>query len=268
MRPTFTVLIGSCGRDTLEESLSSMKHQMIPGDEVIVSFDTRAREPEWYETQLNRVRKFKAGFIATGYTGIADTPKVFPDGSKAAVGQPYSWLGVEQINHALRIIPIATSHVFTIGDDDIFVDGAFANIREVCAKYPNRPILYRFIAPNRWLLWDKPRLRPCWISGCCIAAPVQYVGPHPTDIETTHDYRWIEDILHNAKRDGWDPVWMDFVGVVARPDKAVGRQALWTCYDCNTYGRYENMVGGLVKCTNCRAPIDKNFRIVEPALQE
>lgn len=236
MRPTFTVLIGTIGRPSLRESLESIARQaLIPGDQVYVGLDARAMSQEEYKANVALVRSYNSSpsvvgaFEVYGYVGFADAEKVYPDWPqfrqpdgtplRVPAGQPYSWLGVEQINHALRSLPISGSHLTTIGDDDIFVDGAFAALRPICALDQSRPVFYRFLSPARDLLWDRPRLRSCKISGCCILAPRQWVGLHPTDIETTHDYRWMKEIEDRARAAGKPPIWVDYLGVVARPSE-------------------------------------------------
>lgn len=241
MTPTFTVLIGSAGRKSLKASLDSIaRQQREAGDQVIVSFDTFERGH--MEEQQEFVRSYGEGFIATSYNA------------------GYHWLGVEQINHALRTVPITGSHLFTIGDDDVFVDGAYHHLRRLCISYPDRPILFRFQAPNRAVLWDKPRMRPCLISGCCIAAPVQFNDLMHTRIETTHDYDWMMEIIRKAHEAGHEPVWVDYVGVIARPDVRgddVAHAGVWQCWACKRWKYREDLVLDQVRCA-CGVPIDLN----------
>jgi hypothetical protein len=129
----------------------------------------------------------------------------------------YHWLGVEQINFAIREVPMTGSHVTTIGDDDVFLPGAYDQLRRTLEPEPQRPALWRFVAPNGWVLWDQPRLKPCYISGCCIGAPREFVREMHTRKETTHDYDWIVDIVEQAKKVGQEPLWIDYVAVVDRP---------------------------------------------------
>lgn len=224
--PTFTVLIGSANRASLRQSLDSIARQAhVPGDQCIIAFDALEKTSDELERAITLVKSYGDGFEACAYNS------------------GYHWLGVEQINHALRTMPITGSHVFTIGDDDVFVDGAYEALRPFCAQYPLRPILYRFIAPNRWILWDKPRMSPCLISGCCIAAPYPFVREMHTRIETTHDYDWMIDIIRQAKlMAGTDPLWLDYVGVIARPDRYrddVMHQPIWRCWNCPRWGHRE-----------------------------
>ncbi len=172
----------------------------------------------------------------------------------------FHWLGVAQINYLMRTIPITGSHVFTIGDDDVFVDGAYEALRPYCAAEPLRPIIYKFLAPNRWILWDQPRMKSCFISGCCIAAPWEFVEPMHLRLETTHDYDWMMAIIEKS---GVEPLWLDYVGVIARPDvwgNDVTHRGVWQCRDCARWDYLENLndhcvCGAVIDTTNQRPRI-------------
>ena len=187
MIPTFSVLIGSIGRPVLKHTLDSIARQRrVPGDQVIVAIDSFEQGDRPDVQAL--VRSYGDGFEVCAYDS------------------GYHWLGVEQINYALRTVPITGSHIFTMGDDDVFVDDAYLTLRTLCAAVPDRPILYRFLTPEnerggRLVLWDRPELQINHISGCCIAAPVADVAPMTTERIVTHDYFWIEDIVRRSNRD-------------------------------------------------------------------
>jgi len=224
MTPTFTVLIGSLGRPSLKHTLDSIKRQSrVPGDQVIVSIDA-FEQGERQEVQ-DFVHSYGEGFIACAYDA------------------GYHEFGVEQINYAWRTIPITGSHIFTIGDDDVFVDAAYSTLRPFCAAEPDRPILYRFLTPakiGRCLLWDQPRLQVCRISGCCIAAPRKFVEPMETGHGAIHDFFWIEAIV---KKSGVDPLWLNYVGVIACPDRrgdSVAHAGVWECWHCKRFGYKED----------------------------
>lgn len=276
MIPTFTITIGSAGRASIVEMLDSIERQeRMPSDQCLVCFDALDKTGDELGYLVDLVESYGVGFQATSYTGIAEVKKIippcgpYPDGATIEPGQPYHWLGVEQINHLLRSVPITGSHVFTIGDDDVFVDSAYSVIRQACSRHPLQPILYRFQAPNRWILWDRPRLKACYISGCCIAAPVEYVGLHPTDIETTHDYRWIDDIVKKAQAAGHSPAWLDYVGVIARPDRPHAIQGIWTCpNNCDFTQAWGYVAEGKnTRCRSCGADLWEDV-ILEPKIVE
>lgn len=240
MTPTFTVLIGSICRPVLKNALDSIARQhRIPGDQVIVAID--AFEQGERQDIQDMVHSYGEGFIACAYDS------------------GYHWLGVEQINYAMRTIPITGSHVLTIGDDDVFVDGAYQMLRPICEANPLRPIIWRFLAPPRCLLWDIPRMRACLISGCCIAMPYEFNGLMHTRIETTHDYDWMMDGISRAEHAGnYKPVWVNWVGVIARPDRRgadVTHEGVWQCWHCKTWGYQEDRPLSKVHCPSCGAVV-------------
>ena len=223
MTPTFTVLIGSICRPSLRDTLDSIHRQArVRGDQVIVSIDAFERG-ERKDVQ-DFVHSYGEGFIACAYDS------------------GYHEFGVEQINFAMRTIPITGSHIFTIGDDDVFVDGAYSVLRPVCAANPGRPILYKFLTPakiGRGLLWDVPRLQICKISGCCIAAPWELVEPMEIGQGAVHDYYWIEKICKKV-----EPLWLDYVGVIACPDErenGVVHRGVWQCWHCKRFRYMEDV---------------------------
>jgi len=269
MTPTFTVVIGSAGRPSLKTTLDSVARQDLRStDQCLVGIDSRRMPYEEINRLERLVQSYGVGFVAEPYTGIAAEDKTIPEnapGGPAGLvrrGEPYSWLGVEQINHMMRTVPMTGSHVMTVGDDDVFVDSAYATLRHICSMYPLQPVIFRFQAPNGWILWDKPRLAPCLISGCCVAMPNAWNGYHPTDIETTHDYRWIEAGVNLAKKScGYSPLWLDFVGVIARPPRLtngdVAHRGVWTCpRNCDftkAWGHLE--LGKPGQCPHCKADL-------------
>jgi len=203
---TYCVLIGSAGRPSLASTLDSFARQARrPGDRLIVSFDAFEKSPTYLQGLCEFVTSRGAGFIALAYDA------------------GYHWFGVEQINAAIRAaLHLSCSHVFTLGDDDIFVDGAFDRLRPLTDRYPERPVLYRFLAPWRRVLWDEPRMKKSHISGCCIAAPALYVDAMPTAQYVEHDFDWMQAIL---RRSSAPPLWIDDLLVVARPDRAADGSA-------------------------------------------
>lgn len=237
MTPTFTVLIGSIGRPQLKHALDSIQRQArVPGDQVIVSIDSFEHGDRQDVQAL--VKSYGVGFDVCAYDS------------------GYHWYGVEQINYALRAVPITGSHVFTIGDDDVFVDHAYATLRPLCAAEPLRPILYRFLSPWRELLWDVPRMQMSRISGCCIAAPRVFVGPMPTRLYVEHDYDWMLEILNRSNR---DPLWLNKTLVIARPDARgadVAHRGVHACHVCHLVRYYEDVELGEPYCPNCGVAAD------------
>lgn len=208
--PSFTVLVGTIGRPSIVNLVHSFVNQegRTEGDQLILTIDTHNR------AEADADRAFEA------VKGLERKDGVL----LYRMGAGYNHFGVPQINWAWRNAPITGTHILTIGDDDVFVPGAFAALRSKCAASPNCPILFRFVAPWREILWDREGvLERGRISGCCLAAPRRFNAEHPTDPKAaepdcTHDFDWIEGVVGRAKEAGHEAVWWDEVLVVARPD--------------------------------------------------
>ena len=242
MTPTFTVLIGSAGRDSLKYTLDSIaKQDRIPDDRVIVCFDSYENEPSAELIQF--VHSYGPWAIACEYDS------------------GYHFYGVEQVNFALkhRVHEMST-HVLTLGDDDVLTDRAYSRLRPVVAAYPDQAVLFRFVAPWRELLWDVPQMRRSRISGCCIAAPKQFVGLMDTKTQNPdgteykeHDFDWMQAIIRES---GQEPYWLDEVLVIARPDEdgkgGVKQRGLSRCWHCQTWRWLEDVSVTETHCPKCR----------------
>lgn len=252
MTPTFTVLIGSSGRASLKDSLDSIKRQaLVDGDQVIIAFDAYERSEAWLEEKIRLVTSYGPGFEAVGYVGHR------PDGT------PYHWYGIEQINYAMRTVQMTGSHVLTIGDDDVYVDGAFEALRRRCQPQPNRPVLFKFVAPWRELLWDIPQMRIARIGGCCIAAPAAFVDLFPTREYIEHDFDWMLGILGRSQQT--TPDWWNRVLVIARPDARgtdVTHRGILQCWNCKDWRYLEDVDALKYQCPKCAVVLDFPHRDV------
>jgi len=204
MGVSFTVLIGCLGRPTLVDTLRSCARQAwAPGDQVCVVVDTSAQGHRPDVVQL--VQTCGAGFHVDEF-GLR--------------GGAY---GTPQINHALEHFPQTGSHLLTLGDDDVYVDGAWATIRRHLEAAPAVPLLWRFVAPWRAVLWPRPVFEIEKISGCCIAAPREFAPAMPERKQgrpyPEHDYDWMRAIIRAAGRVRW----LDEILVIARPPIIRGR---------------------------------------------
>lgn len=198
---TFSVVVGSAGRPQLRTMLDSIRRQKrLAGDQCIVivdSFEQGVRE----DVQA-LVRSYGEGFIAGAYDS------------------GYHWLGVEQVNYALQHVPLTGSHVLLLGDDDVFVDGAYERIRPVCDANPGRAVLWQVVMPHdkntgqRDILPRHASIARGTIGGSSIAAPREYVGLHSTRKYVSHDYDWLYAVIDKS---GKDPVWIMDAFVVTRP---------------------------------------------------
>jgi hypothetical protein len=198
--PSIAVVIGTIGRPTLEDTLESIKAQGLrAGDQVIVVRDS-FEDPDDMRLVQGRVERFGPQFQYAEYDA------------------GYHYNGVEQTNHGLTL---ATADVvLSLGDDDIYVDGAFEQLRRAMAPDVLRPVLFRFLAPWRVLLWDQPRMKRSHISGQCMAIPRPWQVPQPTGRYPEVDFEWMEAMLAKADR---PPLWFDELLVVARP------RVEWSC---------------------------------------
>lgn len=242
MRPTFTVIMGTLGRPTLRQTLDSFARQArVDGDQIIVAIDSFEQGDRPDVQAL--VRSYGDGFLVCAHdAGL------------------HCW-GTAQINHAFTTLPVTGSHVLTLGDDDVYVDGAFSRLRSICGVDPLRPVLARFVAPWRELLWDVPIFQRSRISGCCIAAPRAFVGLHPVlnpagQPYPEHDFDWMTDILVKAER---PPLWLDEVIVIARPDRRgddVVHRGVLQCWSCKSWRYLEDVNALDPYCPRCRAVLD------------
>ena len=232
MTPTLTIVVPTIGRPTLETTLQSIARQaLIPGDRVIVALDTYQEPPRPDVAEL--VARFGFELLEV-------------DGGVHFMGNP-------QLNAA--IARCTTDYFCALGDDDIYVDGAFETIR---AKVkPGRALLFQFYAPpylvagdpTRFVLWADRVLRVANISGCCIVAPRAALVPVSDQQRCEVDFDWIVDIVAKT---GHKPIWLNDVLIIARPDLRNGEpvhQGIATCPGCGFRGFREDFIGRL--CEEC-----------------
>lgn len=209
------MVVGSAGRDTLPQLVESfMNQEREPEDRLVIVLDSYERDGVWIQQHTDAL-----GHTAPSdwrfRTRLCSIPPVLI----YAYDSGYHWYGVEQVNWGLRYaVRRDCTHIFTLGDDDVFVKDAFKILRPLCAANMQRPVLYQFISPWRSILWDHPRMEMSHISGCCIAAPIHAVGQMPIRLYVEHDYDWMVDILSKCG----PPLWLKEVLVIARPDAKTG----------------------------------------------
>lgn len=202
---TLTVIVPTIGRPTLGDTLASIARQrLVPGDQVLIAYDSHDGDTE-HEAQT---RALVASF---GFTFVPH------DGG-------YHFYGNPQLNHAMTL---ATGDFVTcLGDDDVYVDGAFDRLRK--ALKPGRVTLCQFYSPpfetqdgpQRFLLWDLPKLRVARISGCCLIAPTKHLVPVSTERRIEVDFDWIVDVVAKS---GKPPLWLRDCLIIARPDVRNGQ---------------------------------------------
>lgn len=232
---SLTIAIPTIGRPSLRYTLDSIARQDLQsGDRVIVALDTYQEPP----------RPDVAALVAS--YGFELLPV---DGGVHFMGNP-------QLNAA--IASCSTDYFCALGDDDVYVDGAIAMLREKLK--PHRALLFQFYAPpylvagdpRRFVLWADRNLRVANISGCCIVVPREALVPVSDQQRCEVDFDWIEAIVAKTGR---RPVWLGEVLIIARPDLRDGEpvhRGVARCPGCGFRGFVEDFSDRL--CADC-APV-------------
>lgn len=229
--------MGVIGKPTLRQALDSIKKQeMIPGDCVIVCVDSFEQGPRPDVQTLVEGYGFDFCFLDAGY----------------------HFFGVEQCNYATSLIdPMRCSHVMSMGDDDVLVDGTFAALRAVAGEHPDRVIISRQVLNGYGLIWEIPAMRRCHVTGQCMLSPLRDLGVQDTRHDCTVDFDWMMDAI---RRSGQPALFLDFVSTIAHTDG--NRTGIWRCGRCGAYG-YNEDSPPLLTC--CGQFVDRNPkpRVVE-----
>lgn len=143
--PSLSIIIPTAGRPTLARALASVRGQLLPGDEVIVAYDTHAHDPARIRARAPiRTVAHDAGHHCFGHC---------------------------QINAALK--DARGDYIMVNDDDDAYTPGALDAVRAVLATLSApMPLLFRFRAHNGVLYW----VQSGWVSegavgGHCLIAP-------------------------------------------------------------------------------------------------
>ena len=200
---TLTICVPTIGRASLKDTLDSIARQaFVPGDRVLVVLDSfeQGSRPDV------RALVESYGFEYHEH-----------DGGEHFFGNP-------QLNYAMTLAD--TDFFCALGDDDVYVDGAFVRLRAQLRA--GRAALVQFLSPplgpmhQRYVLWDEPRLQKARISGCCLVAPVASLVPVKTERRIEVDFDWIEDVIAKT---GQPPVWVRECLILARPVRVNGEPA-------------------------------------------
>lgn len=226
--PSFSIVLPTLGRPTLERTLASCVPQLSARDEVIVVRDS-FEDPD----DVHRVRERVASFG--------------PQFRYLEHDAGFHCFGVTQGNVGFAQ---ATGDVFlAIGDDDAYASHALATLRTVMAHDPARPVLFQFLTPWREILWDEPRMMRSRIGGGCIAIPRAWFVPQPEDAHYPEvDFDWMLAILAKSP----EPLWLKDVLFLARPDLRNGKvpTGVSRCSQCRGVRYHEDLTGGA--CVLCR----------------
>jgi len=237
MSPSLTICVPTMGRETLVDTLESIKRQALqPTDQVLIVLDTFVAQ-----TQIPRVQALVESY---GFTFVAH------NGGYAFQGNP-------QFNRAMEL---ATGDYFCgLGDDDVYVDGAIARLRKKLGS--GRAVLFQFYSPGfmsglfgmRFLLWHDRDVRVANLSGCCMAAPRESLVPVSDERRCEVDYEWIRDTVAKT---GQKPIWMKDCLVIAQPDVRHGdvvHRGVGMCRGCGAVGFLEDIDADYL-CAEC-APL-------------
>jgi Glycosyl transferase family 2 len=189
---SFTVLLPTIGRPTLERTLQSIKDQkLLKGDEVLLVSDGH-------------------------YPGLAERWQAsgLPGRFLELPGPHGDW------GHTPRNLTLPGAggdYILSIDDDDIYVPGAFRTIRACLRAAPERPHLFRFCMRRLGgaVYWKVPVIRFGSVGTPCLVYPNR-----PGKFGTWAPYRGGDYVFiqgtcaHYAE----GPVWHEEVIVVARPE--------------------------------------------------
>lgn len=196
-----TVIVPTIGRPGLSRALRSIRDQTLTaGDEVLVVGDT-------LDGSLPEV---------AALVEIAGAPfRYVPHAGDR------HWYGFPQINHARRIARPG-NYLLTLPDDDVLTPGALDAVRRAVAVLPApAPLLFRFLSPMGFPLWERREVTQGNVSNQCFVVP--NLPGQVADLRCERyesDFDWIVDTLALWPADSL--VWCDPVIVSARPGPAQG----------------------------------------------
>lgn len=200
--PTLTIIVPTQGKPTLERTLDSVRDQLLPGDEVIVVTDSHGMDLDARRAIAHRITPYPYQVRIVEHD---------------AGGHDY---GHSQINHGMTLA--TGDYLSFIDDDDCYLPGALAVMREAAGAQPGRPLLFRFRSHlGGTVFWLQPGLvRQACIGGHCAVFPNDpaHLGKWGDHYEG--DFTFIRDSLDSWAAVGITPVWCDFVIAVARPEEA------------------------------------------------
>lgn len=188
-----SIIVPTCGRQTLIRTINSVKDQLEEGDTVNLVSDGPS-ELAWYlSTQTEGVRYYQHRTPAEREIRV----------------------GHDQRNYALWHGLARGDYLLWIGDDDVYEPGALAVIREALTVNPGRPHLFRMRAHWGRLVWQEPRLvKEGNVSDQIFVCPnisSKLARFNPARYEGDFDFIRDTCLLQGG------PVWHDAVIVTCRP---------------------------------------------------
>ena len=190
--PLLSVIVPTVGRPSLQRTLRSLLRQgdWLPWEAVLVG-DTFPGPPDFRE-QLPRAYELAQSdprFVYTEY-----------DGGLHAWGHP-------QRNHGAGVA--RGRYLSWLGDDDVYLEGAFRSIARAIHRYEDDPrvFLFRWIAPWRQVLWHTAGyLAQDHIDAECIVCPnvpeklgvwnpARYQGDYDMIAQTVEQWGGVERVV-------------------------------------------------------------------------
>lgn len=194
MTPTFSFLIPTHREDRpLARALASIEPQLGPGDEVIVIGDT-------HDLPLPGVEQLVS---ARGHTYVAHD------------AGHHCW-GHCQLNYGLTLA--TGDYIHCQDDDDVWVPGAVDEMRMWAARYPYRPLLFKFKSYHGPIFWQVKVIARNYIGGHCAVVPRARAGRF--SCEYSGDFEWVQSSVMRCGG-AEQAVWVDKVICVARPPSGV-----------------------------------------------
>ena len=132
-----SIIIPTTGRQTLCQAMLSLSCQLQPGDEILVVSDGPSPEARRLATATGLSHSFYESDYPEHNCG-------------------------HRCGNACRnfAMPLARGDDLAfLDDDDIFLPGALAAIRENSRAFPDRPLVFRMVTARGQVLWKQPALQ-------------------------------------------------------------------------------------------------------------
>jgi glycosyltransferase involved in cell wall biosynthesis len=147
-----SIIVPTIGRDSLVNTLQSIKVQLGKYDEVFVVQDEG--QPYYLNDDLLSEYKNDARFNFVSHTHYVD-------------GKPVNTWGHAQRNYAMGLA--TGTHIASIDDDDVYTPNAFIYFRRNACEFP---LIFRMRYGNLWTLWKYEGLVECGNFGTpCLLVP-------------------------------------------------------------------------------------------------
>ncbi len=166
MYPTFTILVPTIGRPSLNETLRSIMEQpLMPGDEVLVIGDMNHGEAPGKDI----AEKFGPQVIYSACSG-----------AKNAWGGPQRNLGLTLAKG---------TWISYMDDDDLMAPHTLEIMRELCSNHPEKPIMTR-------MRWPDGKALEAMVGGQCLWVPNRPYQVGFFGLAYEGDQTWIQTTMN------------------------------------------------------------------------